>query len=121
VKVSDDPGGAPVAGGAEVAGHPRMDAVLGRFSSRDAADPTALVDPTVDQLLDQASATADEPARVRLYRQAEAAILAELPVAPVVALRHAAVLAPGVEGFDLTPWGAVDLAAVTLSAGRSGG
>jgi oligopeptide transport system substrate-binding protein len=121
VKVSDDPAGAPVAGGAEVAGHPRMDAVLGRFSSRAAADPTALVDPTVDQLLDQASATADEPARVRLYRQAEAAILAELPVAPVIALRHAAVLAPGVEGFDLTPWGAVDLAAVTLSTGQSGG
>ena len=121
VKVSDDPAGALVAGGAEVAGYPRMDAVLGRFSSRDPADPTKLVDPTVDDLLDQAGATADEPARVRLYRQAETAILAGLPVAPVLTLRHSAVLAPGVEGFDLTPWGAVDLAAVTLSARRSGG
>jgi len=121
VKVSDDPADAPVAGGAEVARYPRMDAVLGRFSSRDAADPTEPVDPTVDDLLDQAAATADEPARADLYRQAETAILAGLPVAPVITLRHAAVLAPGVEGFDLTPWGAVDLAAVTLSAPRSGG
>jgi ABC-type transport system substrate-binding protein len=98
-----------------------MDAVLGRFSGRAAATPTAPVDPAVDDLLDRAAATADEPARTGLYRQAEAAILAELPVAPVLALRHSAVLAPGVEGFDLTPWGAVDLAAVTLSAPGSGG
>jgi oligopeptide transport system substrate-binding protein len=116
VKVSVDPKVAPVAGGAEVASYPRVDAVLGRFSSRDAADPTGPVDPTVDQLLDQARATADEPARGGRYRQAEAAILAGLAVAPVLTLRHSAVLAPGVEGFDLTPWGAVDLAAVTLSA-----
>jgi ABC-type transport system substrate-binding protein len=97
-----------------------MDAVLGRFSSR-AADPTAPVDPAVDDLLGRAAATADEPARAGLYRQAETAILAELPVAPVLALRHSAVLAPGVEGFDLTPWGTVDLAAVTLTAPGSGG
>jgi oligopeptide transport system substrate-binding protein len=121
LKVSADPAGAGVAGGTEVAAYPRMAAVLDRFSSRAAATPTAPVDPTADQLLDQAAATADEPARAGRYRQAEAAILADLPVAPVLALRHAAVLAPGVEGFDLTPWGTVDLAAVTVSSGRSGG
>jgi oligopeptide transport system substrate-binding protein len=120
VKVSERPGGAAAVGGAQVPAYPRMDAVLGRFSSR-AAAPTAPVDPAVDDLLGRAAATADEPARAGLYRQAETAILAELPVAPVLALRHSAVLAPGVEGFDLTPWGAVDLAAVTLSAPGSGG
>jgi oligopeptide transport system substrate-binding protein len=119
VKVSDDPRGAQVAGGTQIPAYPRMDAVLGRFSSR-AADPTAPVD-LADELLGRAAATADEPARAGLYRQAETAILAELPVAPVISLRHAAVLAPGVEGFDLTPWGAVDLAAVTLAAPGSGG
>jgi oligopeptide transport system substrate-binding protein len=121
VKVSADPAAGVAAGGAEVPGYPRMDAVLGRFSSRAAADPTEPVDPAVDDLLDRAAATADEPARAGLYRQAETAILAELPVAPVLSLRHAAVLAPGVEGFDLTPWGAVDLAAVTLSRPGSAG
>lgn len=121
LKLSDQAADAPVAVGAEVAAYPRMAAVLDRFSSRDAANPTAPVDPTVDQLLDQAAATADEPARAGRYRQAEAAILADLPVAPVLALRHAAVLAPGVEGFDLTPWGSVDLATVTVSGVRSGG
>jgi ABC-type transport system substrate-binding protein len=120
LKVSDQ-AGAPVAGGTEIAAYPRMAAVLDPFSSRDAATPTAPADPTVDQLLDQAAATADEPARAGRYRQAEAAILADLLIAPVLALRHAAVLAPGVEGFDLTPWGTVDLAAVTVSSGRSGG
>jgi ABC-type transport system substrate-binding protein len=121
LKVSNEGAAAPVAGGTEVAAYPRMAAVLDRFSSRDPATPTAPVDPTVDQLLDQATATADEPARTGRYRQAEAAILADLPVAPVLALRQSAVLAPGVEGFDLTPWGSVDLAAVTVSSGRSGG
>jgi oligopeptide transport system substrate-binding protein len=121
VKVSSDPAGAPLAGGAQVPDYPRLGAVLGRFSSRAAADPTAPVDPAVDDLLDRAAATADEPARAGLYRQAETAILADLPVAPVLSLRHAAVLAPGVEGFDLTPWGTVDLAAVTLTAPGSGG
>jgi oligopeptide transport system substrate-binding protein len=121
VRVSDGEVDAAVAGGTEVAGYPRTAAVLGRFSSRDGADPTEPVDPAVDELLDRAAATADEPTRAGLYRQAEAAILARVPVAPVISLRHAAVLAPGVEGFDLTPWGTVDLAAVTLSADRSGG
>jgi oligopeptide transport system substrate-binding protein len=121
LRVSAEPAGAAVAGGTEVAAVPRMAAVLDRFSGRAAATPTAPVGPTVDQLLDQAAATADEPARAARYRQAEAAILADLPVAPVLALRQSAVLAPGVEGFDLTPWGSVDLAAVTVSSGRSGG
>jgi ABC-type transport system substrate-binding protein len=121
LKASDQAADAPVAAGTEVAAYPRMAAVLDRFSSRDAANPTAPLDPTVDQLLDQAAATAADPARAGRYRQAEAAILADHPVAPVLALRHAAVLAPGVEGFALTPWGSVDLATVTVSAARSGG
>jgi oligopeptide transport system substrate-binding protein len=121
LKVSNQGPAAPVAGGTEVAAYPRMAALLDPYSSRGAATPTAPVDPSVEQLLDQAAATADEPARAGRYRQAEAAILADLPIAPVLALRQSAVLAQGVEGFDLTPWGAVDLAAVTVSSGRSGG
>ena len=116
VKVSDDPQGAPVVGGARVARYPRMAAALQRFSSRDPAKPAGFADPAVDRLLDQAAATADEPVRAGLYRQVEAAVLDDLPVVPVLFPRHSAVLAAGVEGLDLTPWGAVDLAAVTRSA-----
>lgn len=89
---------------------PRMDAFL-------AADPTGFQDEGVERLVAQARATADQAARTRLYQQAEQAALEAVPVAPVLDYRHSAVLAPGVEGFDLTPWGAVDLSACSLANG----
>jgi len=101
---------------AEPAAYPRMDAFLWRqFSSQGGANTTGYTDPTVDGLLTDARATLDEPARTSLYQRAEATILTDVPVAPVLEQRHAAVLAPGVEGFDLTPWGLPDLAAVRLT------
>jgi oligopeptide transport system substrate-binding protein len=116
LKVSDDPKGTAAVRLGRMADYPRMDAFLHeRFSSRGTANRSGFRDAAVDRLLDQARGTADEPARSGRYRQAEAAILAELPAAPLLDARHAAVLAGGVEGFDLTPWGAVDLAAVSLS------
>src|SRR6266498_547023 len=89
---------------------PRMDAFL-------AADPTGFQDEGVERLVAQARATADQAARTRLYQQAEQAALEAVPVAPVLDYRHSAVLAPWVEGFDLTPWGAVDLSACSLANG----
>jgi oligopeptide transport system substrate-binding protein len=65
-------------------------------------------------LLDQARATPDPLTRTRLYHQAEAAILADLPVTPLLTHHHAAVLAPGVQNAHLTPWNTLDLAAVSL-------
>jgi oligopeptide transport system substrate-binding protein len=101
----------------ETAAYPRMDAFLSRqFSTHGAANPTGYADPTVDALLAQARATTDEPARTALYQRAEATILADTAVAPVLERRHAAVLAPGVEGLDLTPWGVLDLSAARLSS-----
>jgi oligopeptide transport system substrate-binding protein len=87
---------------------PRMDPFL-------AADPTASRDDGAQRLIAQARATADQAARTRLYQQAEQAMLDGADIAPVLEYRHSAVLAPGVEGFDLTPWGAVDLAACSLA------
>jgi oligopeptide transport system substrate-binding protein len=116
LKVSDDPKGTAALRLGQVPDYPRMDAFLHQqFASRGAANRSGFRDAAVDRLLDQARGTADEPARSGLYRQTEAAILAELPVAPLLDARHAAVLAAGVHGFDLTPWGTVDLAAVSLS------
>jgi ABC-type transport system substrate-binding protein len=100
----------------ETAAYPRMDAFLSRqFASHGAANPTGYADPTVDGLLTQARASADEAARTSLYQRAEATILTDLAVAPVLERRHSAVLASGVEGLDLTPWGALDLSAARLS------
>jgi oligopeptide transport system substrate-binding protein len=90
-----------------VAPYPRPDPFLtGPF-------PTS---PPAERLLDQARATPDDPARLTLYHQAEAAVLADLPVTPLLTEDHAAVLAPGPQGFNLTPWGTLDLATVSLPA-----
>ena len=107
------PGAAPAGGSAltlvrEFAPYPRPDPYL--------AGPFTLV-PDARRLLDQARATPDDPARTTLYQQAEAAILTDLPATPLVTERHAAVLTPGPQGVNLTPWNTLDLAAVSLPAG----
>ena len=90
-----------------VAPYPRPDPSLtGSFATS----------PPAKHLLDQARATPDDPARLTLYHQAEAAILADLPVTPLLIDHHAAVLAPGPQGFELTPWGTLDLSTVSLPA-----
>jgi ABC-type transport system substrate-binding protein len=90
-----------------VAPYPRPDPPL--------SGPSAAV-PPARALLDQARATPDDAARATLYQQTEAATLAALPATPLLTEHHAAVLTPGPQGFDLTPWGTLDLAAVSLPA-----
>jgi ABC-type transport system substrate-binding protein len=98
------------------ADYPRQDAFLfPQFAGSGRDDLTGFDDPAVDRLLTQARSTADDAARTKLYQQAEDAVLAQLPVTPVLWQRHAAVLAPGLRGFDLTPQGLVDLAEVSLT------
>jgi oligopeptide transport system substrate-binding protein len=100
----------------QIARYPRPDASLtAQFATRGTANLTGYSSPSVDRLLDQARATLDDPTRTTRYRQAEAAILADLPVAPLLTANRAAVLSPGIQGFDLLPWGTLDLAAVSLS------
>ena len=100
-----------------VAPYPRPDATLtGQFATRGPANLTGYRSPSVDRLLDQARSTPDDPARTSLYRQAEAAILIDLPATPLLTEHHAAVLTPGIQGFNLTPWNTLDLAALSLPA-----
>jgi ABC-type transport system substrate-binding protein len=90
-----------------VAPYPRPDPFLtGPFSTS----------PRTQRLLDQARATPDDPTRTTRYHQAEAAILAGLAATPLLTEHHAAVLAPGPLGFDLTPWGTLDLSTISLPA-----
>ncbi|HXQ57480.1 MAG TPA: hypothetical protein VOA19_17015, partial [Actinomycetes bacterium] len=90
-----------------VAPYPRPDPFLAGPSS---------TSPQARRLLDQARATPDDPTRTTRYRQAEAAILADLTAAPLLTEHHAAVLTPGPQGFTLTPWNTLDLAVVSLPA-----
>ncbi|MDF2742180.1 MAG: peptide transporter substrate-binding protein [Actinomycetia bacterium] len=109
VEVSSSPardGGSPLTLARRVASYPHPDPYL------TAASTTS----TARRLLDQARATADTPARTARYHQAEAALLADLAAAPLVTDRHAAVLTSAPQGVDLTPWGALDLAVVSLPA-----
>jgi ABC-type transport system substrate-binding protein len=90
-----------------VAPYPRPDPFLTGPSS---------TSPHAQRLLAQARATADDPTRTSRYHQAEAAVLADLTATPLFGERHAAVLTPGPQGFDLTPWGTLDLSTVSLPA-----
>jgi oligopeptide transport system substrate-binding protein len=109
--------GSPLTLVGRTAPYPRPDAFLAApFATRGPANRTGYTSPPVDRLLAQARATPADPARAALLRQAEAAILADLPSTPLVTDHHAAVLAPGPQGFDLTPWSILDLAAVSLPA-----
>jgi oligopeptide transport system substrate-binding protein len=96
--------GAQLDGFGQAADFPRMDPFL-----------AGLPDRRVQDLVTQARATADQADRTRLYQQAEQAALDTAAVAPVVRYQHTAALAPGVEGFDLTPWGSVDLSTCSLA------
>jgi ABC-type transport system substrate-binding protein len=101
----------------QIARYPRPDASLtAQFATHGTANLAGYSNPPVDRLLDQARATPDDPTRTTRYRQAEAAILADLPVAPLLTANHAAVLTSAIRGFDLPPWGTLDLAAVSLPA-----
>jgi oligopeptide transport system substrate-binding protein len=72
--------------------------------------------PDAQRLLDQARATPDDPTRTTRYQQTEAAVLTHLPATPLVTEHQAAVLTPGPQGVNLTPWNTLDLAAVSLPA-----
>jgi oligopeptide transport system substrate-binding protein len=110
IKLAPDPtpkGETPVTLVRGVAPYPRPDPFLAT---------TASTTPKAQPLLDQARAAPDNPTRAAHYQQAEAAILADVAAAPLATEHHAAVLTPGPQGFDLTPWNTLDLAAVSLPA-----
>jgi peptide/nickel transport system substrate-binding protein len=100
-------GAAPLVGFGWSADYPRMDAFL--------TAPPVLQDPAVARLVSHARATPAQPARDQVYKEAAQKLSTAVPVAPLLEYRHSAVLAQGVEGFDLTPWGALDLSAASLT------
>jgi oligopeptide transport system substrate-binding protein len=101
------PGEPPVTLVRGVAPYPRPDPFLAAPAS---------ASPPARRLLDQARSTSDNPARAALYQQTEARLLTDLTAVPLVTEHHAAVLASGPQGFNLTPWNTLDLATVSLPA-----
>jgi peptide/nickel transport system substrate-binding protein/oligopeptide transport system substrate-binding protein len=110
VKLTPDPtptGETPLTLARGFAPYPRPDPFL--------AGPAA-ASPPARHLLDRARATPDNPTRAALYAQTETRALTNLTATPLVTEHHAAVLAPGPQGFNLTPWNTLDLAVVSLPA-----
>jgi oligopeptide transport system substrate-binding protein len=68
----------------------------------------------VDDLLGQARRELDATRRADLYRQAEAIVLTDMPVAPLFFYRHSRVVADHVHGYVMSPLGEVDLSRVSL-------
>lgn len=73
---------------------------------------TRYADDEVDALLDDARTSLDPRVSRQRYRQAERRILADAPVLPLLWYRHWWVVADDVEGFRMSAFGRVDLAAV---------
>jgi oligopeptide transport system substrate-binding protein len=71
---------------------------------------TRFADDEVDALLDQARASADQPERLALLREAERRVLEELPAIPLLWYRHDLVVRPEVQDLVYTQLGRLRLA-----------
>ncbi|MDB6169608.1 MAG: extracellular solute-binding protein family 5 [Verrucomicrobia bacterium] len=78
---------------------------LGIFLGGGGNNWTGWANPGYDALLEEASKTADPAARFALLRKAEALLLAEAPIAPVVYGARAYLIHPAVRNWEPSPLG----------------
>jgi oligopeptide transport system substrate-binding protein len=71
-------------------------------------------EPEVDELLDLARRASGDRQRLARYRQAEARILEDMPVLPLLWYRHSTVVAPEVQDLVYSPFGRMNLDEVWL-------
>ncbi|HUR23474.1 MAG TPA: ABC transporter substrate-binding protein [Acidimicrobiales bacterium] len=101
-----------------IAAYSSADAFLAPlFTSGSPNNLTGFSSPAVDEQLRRARSEPDAARRVELYREAERAILDEVPIIPIVQFRLHAVVSPRVENLRPTALGSFDASVVTL-AGR---
>jgi ABC-type transport system substrate-binding protein len=81
----------------------------------DPLTPTSPTDGATTSLLTQAASTPAERDRLKLARRAQEQLESDAVVAPLLEHRQHAVLAPGIQGFTLTPDNQIDLAAISLT------
>jgi len=88
-----------------VADFPDPVTFLGLFTTGNGNNWTGWANPAYDKLMSQAANTVDATARFELFQQAEALILAEAPIAPVVFRTRAYLIHPAVKNWEPSPVG----------------
>ena len=76
---------------------------------------THLPDRQLAATIDRAEATGSEQVRLQLAGEAEVRAAVSVTAVPLLEYRQTAILAPGVQGFSVSPLGRVDLGAVSLT------
>ena len=95
--------------------HPSPDAFLTPLFQTGLPDNlTGFSSPDVDRVLKAARAEGDEARRNDLYRQAEKAILDQLPVVPMVQLQFHTAVSSRVEGLTTSAFGTFDASTVRV-------
>lgn len=102
-----------------IAAYPSADAFLAPlFSSESPNNLTEFASPAVDEQLRRARAEPDPASRAALYREAERAILDEVPVIPIAQFQLHAVLSKRVKNLQTNALGTFDASRVSVE-GRS--
>lgn len=94
-----------IARGRWIAEYPDPLTYLTMFTSGNGVNGTGFADPQYDALLAAAQAEATPAARFAAFRQAEAYLLGQMPVAPVYWGSRTTLVAPSVRGWKLSPLG----------------
>jgi ABC-type transport system substrate-binding protein len=76
---------------------------------------THLPDRQLGTTIDRAEATGSEQVRLQLAGEAEVRAAVSVTAVPLLEYRQTAILAPGVQGFAVSPLGRIDLGAVSLT------
>jgi ABC-type transport system substrate-binding protein len=76
---------------------------------------THLPDRQLGATIDRAEATGSEQVRLQLAGEAEVRAAVSVTAVPLLEYRQTAILAPGVQGFSVSPLGRIDLGAVSLT------
>jgi oligopeptide transport system substrate-binding protein len=78
---------------------------LSLFMTGNGNNWTGWSNPAYDQLMNRAANTADASARLEIFQQAEALLLAESPAAPIVFRTRAYLIHPAVKNWESSPLG----------------
>lgn len=102
-----------------IAAYPSADAFLAPlFSSGSPNNLTEFASPAVDEQLRRARAEPDAGRRTELYREAERAILGDVPVIPIAQFQLHAVVSKRVRNLKTNVLGTFDASKVTLAGRR---
>src|SRR5262249_52776354 len=88
--------------------------VANLFTTKGAQNRSDYQNPKVDELLQQARGTTDQPTRRRLYGEANAIILDDMPLLPIQHLPEIKAMSQKLQGFIHVPDGMIRTTTVSL-------